>query len=250
MTIYTQTPTSKTVLNPVPNGHGVIADVPPQRATDKLRAAPPTDPVSLTVLRPGVDAQALLQSGEAPTAYPELPSSYRVELGRAAEYQAYRIGRAVVLTATGTTLAAVQTDFEVDSRLVYPPQFAFLFRVPTGAVPQATREFRYSEIFQYPQDREFVFIRDADGGRRVKIEESEAMNAVFPVTDKGVQRVVGFSKLSLQDAFDMAVRQAQAEATTDPVADGIVTYTIARSGRLVGGFPGFNSYFAEVEIVV
>lgn len=248
MTNLTHTSSEKTVT-PVPNGNGHAVEVPPQRATDRLRGAP-NDPVSLAVMRPGIDAQALLQGVEAPTAYPELPSSYRVELGRATDYQAFRIGRAVVLTATGTTLAAIQTDFEVDSRLVYPPQFAFLFRVPTGQVPQVSREFRYSEIFQYPQDREFVFIRDADGGRRVKIEESETVNAMFPATDKGLQRVVGFSKVSLQDAFDMAVRQAQAEATSDPGVDRIVSYVLARSGRLVGGFPGFNSYFAEVEIVV
>ena len=249
MTSLTENLTRKTVTSPVPNGNGHIADVPPQRATDRLRTAPPTDPVSLAVIRPGVDAQALLHSADAPGRYPEVPSGYRVELGRAAEYQAFRIGRAVVLTATGTTLAAIHTDFEVDSRLVYPPQFAFLFRVPTGQVPQVSREFRYSEIFQYPQDRDFVFIRDADGGRRVKIEESETLNAVFPATGKGQQRVVGFSKVSLQDAFDMAVRQAQAEATGDPGVDGIVSYVVARSGRLVGGVPGFNSYFAEVEIV-
>lgn len=248
MTNLTQTPTQKPIVTPVPNGNGHVGEVPPQRATDRLRGTP-TDPVSLAVIRPGMDAQALLQGVEAPSAYPEVPSGYRVELGRAADYQAFRIGRAVVLTATGTTLASIQTDFEVDSRLVYPPQFAFLYRVPTGPVSQVNREFRYSEIFQYPQDREFVFIRDADGGRRVKIEESAAMNAVFPVTGKGVQRIVGFSKASLQDAFDMAVRQAQAEATGDPGVDKIVTYTLARSGRLVGGFPGFNSYFAEVEIV-
>ena len=248
MTNGTQTSVQKTPVTPVPNGNGHMADVPPQRATDRLRSSPPSDPVSLAVIRPGVDAEALLQGSELPTAYPEVPSGYRVELGRAVDYQAFRIGRAVVLTATGTTLASIQTDFEVDSRLVYPPQFAFLFRVPTGHLPQVNREFRYSEVFQYPKDREFVFIRDADGGRRVKIEESDAVNAVFPVDSKTQQRVVGFSKQSLQDAFDMAIRQAQAEATGDPGVDKIVTYTQARSGRLVGGFPGFNSYFAEVEI--
>lgn len=248
MTNLTETHVQKTLITPVPNGNGHATGVPPQRATDRLRSSPPSDPVSLAVIRPGIDAQALVQGSELPSAYPEVPSGYRVELGRAADYQAFRIGRAVVLTATGTTLAAIQTDFEVDSRLVYPPQFAFLYRVPTGHLPQVTREFRYSEVFQYPRDREFVFIRDADGGRRVKIEESEAVNSVFPVDAKTQQRVVGFSKLSLQDAFDMAIRQAQAEATGDPRVDGIATYTLVRNGRLVGGFPGFNSYFAEVEI--
>lgn len=248
MTNVGETSAHKTVMKPVPNGNSHLADVPPQRATDRLRSCPPDDPVSLAVIRPGVDAQTLLQAGDLTAAFPEVPSGYRVELGRAVEYQAFRIGRAVVLTATGTTLAASQADFEVDSPLVYPPQFAFLNRVPTGQVPQATREFRFSEVFQYPVNREFVFIRDADGGRRVKIEASEAMNAVFPVDGKAQQRVVGFSKLSLQDAFDMAIQQARAEATGDPSVDGIVTYTLARSGRLVGGIPGFNSYFAEVEI--
>jgi hypothetical protein len=248
MTHVTQTPVPKAILTPVPYGNGLPTDVPPQRAANRLRSSPPSDPLGLAVVRPATDAPALIQCSELPTSYPEVTSGHRIELGRASNYQAFRIGGAVVLTATGTTLAAIQTDFEVDSRLDCSPRFAFLYRVPTGHLPQVTREFRCSEVFQFPKDREFVFIRDADGGRRVKIEDGEAVSATLPVEGKAPQRVIGFSKLSLGDAFHMAIRQAQAERTSDPSVDRIATYTLARSGRFVGGFPGFNGYFAEVEI--
>ena len=81
MTNVTENSVQKTLVAPVPNGNGYMADVPPQRATDRLGSSPPSDPVSLAVMRPGIDAQALLQGSELPTAYPEVPSGFRVELG-------------------------------------------------------------------------------------------------------------------------------------------------------------------------
>ncbi|MBB5695798.1 hypothetical protein [Muricoccus pecuniae] len=129
---------------------------------------------------------------------------------------------------------------------ILPPQFALVFIQAQISLP-ATRPFRTVEVFGYPSRQSAMTIHDANGRHVVPIEdgaEQKLLAAKLAPQEDGQIRV-GYSKSSLQEAFDNAVRQIPPPSSE--IADALVTYVLKRSGKIEGGIAGLELYFAEVE---
>lgn len=170
-------------------------------------------------------------------------------LGRANLYKAFRLGGAQVAVVAEGTLpnANDRADLVQMPWRIHPPQFALFFVHSQVSLP-ATRPFRAVEVFGYPDGHSVLTVRDADGRHTIPVEDAveDRIFGVRPSPSDGSGRVgVGYSKESLQDAFDAAVHQLPPPA--GGVADPVVTYAIKRSGKVEGGIAGLELYFAEVE---
>lgn len=166
-------------------------------------------------------------------------------LGRGT-YKAFRLGAQIAIQAEGNLPNHNdRADIVQMPWRILPPQFALFFVQAPISLP-AVRPFRVVEVFGYPSRAAAVTVRDADGRHVVPIEDlaGQKLSAANLAPSEDGQLRVGYSRASLQDAFDAAVQQFS--PPTD-VADALVTYVTRRSGKVEGGIAGVELYFVEVE---
>ena len=93
-------------------------------------------------------------------------------LGKA-EYQAYRTGRLVTLTARGEfPNFNDKADFEQLPFRIFPPQYGFYFIHQDISLP-ATRPFCYSEVIVFPANAPSITIVDVDGRHDIPVATQE-----------------------------------------------------------------------------
>lgn len=186
--------------------------------------------------------RAVVPSGDTPTPFDR--GADPGDLGRGT-YNCVRLGDAILLSASGTLpnwndkADLVQLPWRI-----IPPEFALRFVRGQISLP-ATRPFLVAELFGFPRTHSTVTVHDADGKHDVPIRQLVPTHPLAAL-DKAAGGTVrtGYSLLSLQAAFDAAVRQMPPPATT---VEGFATYTIRQSGLSVGGFVGLPLYYAQVE---
>ena len=171
------------------------------------------------------------------------PSGYH-EMPGVAQYRAVRLGSDLHIRASGDL--GYLTDIADLRQLpirIYPPQFGFFIYRPGIGLP-ATRTFNFVSRFLFPPDVGEVIIHDMAGMHTVPIHDPSIAPAML-AEGSTAATATGYGD-SLQAAFDHAVAQLPPQPMPD-AADILIRYSITSSGKLKGGFVGFDTYFAEVE---
>ena len=214
------TPVQATLRVPIP---GVLPEIVLVNAAENSLAVPVAGPLS--------DGLGL----------PAAPPGYSEAYAKA-EYRAIRLGHEVLIHAAGTL---PNTNSFADIRLmpwrVYPPQFGFLVYSPEISLP-TLREFSFATRFPYPPKETVLVVYDADGPLEVPI----LLPDLEPARGESASAsgATGYGG-TLQMAVDEAIRLIP-PAPRGPIADELFRFKVVEQGKLVGGFPGFNTYFATV----
>jgi hypothetical protein len=173
------------------------------------------------------------------------PAGYDEEYG-VAEYRAVRIGAEIFVRCSGELPNFNEyADLRKMPWRIWPPQLGFFRYIPPITMP-ALRPFGFVSRFDFPTDVAEVIINDANGQNIVGIHEPSVLAkfATKAKGGKGAARAVGYGD-NMQEAIDHAILQLPPR--TSDGADILFRYTVVEQGKLVGGFPGFDIFFAEVE---
>lgn len=177
------------------------------------------------------------------------PPGYREEAG-VAEYRAVRLGSEIFVHCNGVLNNANElADLRMLPIRIFPPQLGFCRYAPQLMLP-AQRSFAFVSRFAFPANVGEVVVNDAEGSKTVPIHEPsfEKKGARGIRSAKGEAasstRATGHGD-SLQEAVDNAIQQLPAMVSGG--ADILFRYRVIEQGKIVGGFVGFNHFFAEVE---
>lgn len=171
------------------------------------------------------------------------PGGYS-EMEGIADYRAVRLGSEVHIRASGEL--GYITDFADLRQLpirIYPPEFGF-FVYRAGVGLPTTRKFGFVSRFAYPPNEPNLTIHDAAGRHSIPIHDPSLLPLRTAIAASG-SSATGYGA-TLQEAVDHAI--VQLPPPHGDGADILYRYSVLDQGKLVGGFVGFDTFYAEVEL--